>query len=88
MKMIDILRHFLRGERLGNWPLHLQVILEMLAFFAASGHYNYLKSCYIYLQEMVKLQVSHPDVYNHFAMVFMSFEEVTLSGLVSPVIML
>ena len=66
MKMRAILRCFLRGERSGNWPLHLQAILEMLVFFAASGHYNYLKSCYIYLQEMINLENSHPDVYYHF----------------------
>ena len=81
--MIDILRRYLRAERLGNWPLHLQTTLEMLAFFAATGHYNYLKSSYVYL-EMMDLENSHPDIYFHF-MVSMSFEEV--SGQAFQVIM-
>ena len=58
MRMIDILRRYLRGERLGNWPLHLQATLEMLAFFAATGHYNYLKSSYVYLLEMMDLETA------------------------------
>ena len=69
MRMIDILRRYLaylRGERLGNWPLHLQATLEMLAFFAATGHYNYLKSSYVYLLEMMDLENSHPDIYFQF----------------------
>ena len=69
MRMIDILRRYLaylRGECLGNWPLHLQATLEMLAFFAATGHYNYLKSSYVYLLEMMDLENSHPDIYFQF----------------------
>ena len=84
--MIDILRRYLRAERLGNWPLHLQTTLEMLAFFAATGHYNYLKSSYVYLMEMMDLENSHPDIYFHF-MVSMLFEEVIGSGQAFQVIM-
>ena len=51
---------------MGNWPLHLQATLEMLAFFAATGHYNYLKSSYVYLLEMMDLENSHPDIYFQF----------------------
>ena len=38
----------------------------MLPFFAASGHNHYLKSSYMYLQEMNDLETTHPDVYFHF----------------------
>lgn len=66
MEMIDLLRKFLKGERMGDWELHLQCLRDMLPYFAASGHNLYLKSVYIYLQKMLKLETQHPEVYRHF----------------------
>ena len=66
MKTTDILRLYLRAERLGNWHPHLRATKEMLRYFAASGHNHYLKSSYLYLQEMSDLEIHHPDVYYHF----------------------
>ena len=66
MDMIDLLRQYIRAERLGNWQLHLNTTMEMLPYFAASGHNNYLKSSHIYLQKMQQLPQTHPDVYHHF----------------------
>ena len=37
MEMIDLLRKFVKAERLGDWDLHLQSLHEMLPYFAASG---------------------------------------------------
>ncbi|CAG2195139.1 unnamed protein product [Mytilus edulis] len=37
-EMVQVLRQFIKAERTGNWPLHLQSIQEMLPFLAASGH--------------------------------------------------
>ena len=64
--MIDILRRYIRAERTGNWELHLQTLSEMLLFLATSGHNNYTKSVWIYLQQMSHLQKDHPEVYEHF----------------------
>ena len=36
---------FMKAQRTGNW-------LEMLPFFASSGHYLYAKSAYLYLQKL------------------------------------
>ena len=66
MSMIDLLRHFLRAERLGNWSLYLRSLFNMLPYFAASGHGLYLKSIHLYLQEMSKLPEQHPEVYRQF----------------------
>ncbi len=66
MKMIDILRMFLKAERTGNWALHLQAVHDMLPYFAASGHNLYAKSAHIYLQMMQELPQTHPDVYKSF----------------------
>jgi len=66
MDMIGILRRYIRAERTGNWELHLQTLSEMLPFLAASGHNNYTKSVWIYLQQISHLQEDHPEVYEHF----------------------
>ena len=66
MKMIDILRRFIKAERIGNWNLHLQAVQEMLPYSTASGHNLYAKSAYMYLQKMQKLPESHPDVHSSF----------------------
>ena len=52
MKMLDILRQFIKAERMGNWRLHLKATYEMLPYFAASRHNLYAKSAYIYYQMM------------------------------------
>ena len=66
MDMVDLLRTFIRGERLGDWSLHLYSLYGMLPYFAAAGHNLYLKSVYIYLTKMMKLKETHPEVYEHF----------------------
>ena len=43
MNMIDIMKKFIRAERLGNWHLHLEATKQMLPYIAATGHNNYLK---------------------------------------------
>ena len=62
MNIIDILRKYIRGERTGNWALHLQAMQDMLPYMAASGHNLYTKSVRVYLQEMSNLKAEHPDV--------------------------
>ena len=42
----------------------------MLPFFAAAGHNLYAKSARIYLQKMLKLEATHPEVYANFSQVF------------------
>jgi len=39
----------------------------MLPYFAAAGHHHYLKSGYMYLQQMCNLNETHPDVYKAFS---------------------
>ena len=63
MDMNDILRQFIKAERTGNWGLHLKAMKDMLLFFAAAGHNLYMKSGYIYLQQMTELQETNPEIY-------------------------
>jgi len=66
MKLIDIVREFLRSESTGDWLLNLQAMRDMLPYLAASGHNLYTKSLYIYLQKMNKLQETNSELYNKF----------------------
>jgi len=63
MEMVDILRMFIKAERTANWELHLQVVSQMLPYFAASGHNLYTKCAYLYLQSMKSLKDKNPEVY-------------------------
>ena len=64
--MVQILCKFIKAERTGNWALHLQDVHNMLPYFAAAGHNLYTKSAYLYLQSMLALEETHPEVYRSF----------------------
>ena len=66
MKMLDIVRNFIKAERTGNWELHLQSVYDMIPYFAATGHRLYAKSAHVYLQNMLSLPVTHPEVHKKF----------------------
>ncbi|KAG1687728.1 hypothetical protein GQR58_008303 [Nymphon striatum] len=70
MKMMEILRKFLKGERLGLWELHMTAMYEMMPYLAASGHNLYTKSLHVYLQHMTKLPETFPEVHRHFSQGF------------------
>ena len=62
LEMVDILCAFIKGERTGDWNLHLQSMTNMLPFLASPGHFNYLKSVSLYLQKMEDLEITHPSL--------------------------
>lgn len=64
--MIKLLKQFIKGERTGNWDLHLQCMNAMLPYFASTGHNLYAKSVHVYLSQMQNLHIDHPDVYQSF----------------------
>ena len=66
IKMLGILRKFVKAERTGNWMLHLQTVRDMLPYFAATGHNAYTKSGHIYLSRMANLKHSDSHVHTHF----------------------
>ena len=65
-KMMDILRIFLKGERMGIWELHIQAMYEMMPYLAASGHNVHTKCIHVYLQQIHKLHETHPEVSKQF----------------------
>ena len=66
MPAIEIFLRFIKAERTSDWDLHLKTVREMMPFFIISGHHLYAKSCHLYLQEMIELQKTHPDVHKQF----------------------
>ena len=66
INMVDIFLEFIKAERIGDFKLHLKVVNNMLPYFAASGHIHYMKSVYIYVQSMIQLEETNPDVYAKF----------------------
>ena len=82
MKCIEIFIRFLEAERTSNWKLHLNVAHEMIPFFFASGHYLYAKSTFLYLQTMLNLETTHPDIYKLFEKGYTQYVVVIDYGLV------
>ena len=66
LDMVSILQRFITTERMANWKLHLQIVQDMLPYFAASGNSIYAKSAYVYLSIMLCLPETHPDAHRKF----------------------
>ena len=63
---MDILRMFLKGERMSIRELHIQAMYEIMPYLVASGHNLYTKCIHVYLQQIHKLHETHPEVSRHF----------------------
>ena len=66
LDMVDILCNFIKGERTGDFQLHLTSCVCMLPFLAAAGHFNYVKSVMLYLQKMEDLKTTNSNLYQRF----------------------
>ena len=64
--MISIVCKSIKAQRIGNWLLHLEAVTDMLPYFAASGHYLYLKLASLYLQSLHELETTNPTVFDYF----------------------
>ena len=65
-RMVDLLWHFIRGERTGNWMLHIHSMYKMPPYFAASGHNLYQEiSAFVSTKNDTSARW-HPEVYRHF----------------------
>ena len=64
--MVEVAQELIEADRTGSWQIHPHAISECLPIFAAAGHANYLKSGYLYLQNMNKLQTSSNVVFQKF----------------------
>ena len=57
-KTLEIVRMLIFADRTGDWELHKNAIN-----LAAAGHHNYIKSAYLYLQNMLNLETINPSAY-------------------------
>lgn len=57
---------FVRGQRVGDWPLTLSACDEMCRWFFAFGHTNYARWMPVFLKDMAQLPESHPSVHQAF----------------------
>ena len=64
IEMVDLLQLNIAAERSGNWENYLASLKEMLPYFAATGHNNYTRCVYWFVQEMT--ENLNPLVVNHF----------------------
>ena len=65
--LINLVRDFIRADRLSDWRLHIDSVSNSLPIFAAAGHHKFTKSAYLYLQSMLALKENNPEVYKNFS---------------------
>lgn len=65
--MVMILLQFIKAEHTGNWNLHLSSTAAMIPHFFAMDRTNYARWMPIYLADMHKLEVRHPNVFKEFS---------------------
>ncbi len=71
LEIVSTLPQFIRAERVGDWVLHLQTFMDMLAYMAAYDYVNYTRSGDIYLIDMMQQEQTAPEVYEeHMADLF------------------
>ncbi|KAJ8021223.1 hypothetical protein HOLleu_38359 [Holothuria leucospilota] len=64
--MVQLLLHFIRATREGNWELHLSSTRSMIPWYFAYDRVNYARYLPAYWLEMCSLQKDHPAIYAEF----------------------
>ena len=72
--MLAVARTLVKAFRTGSSDMHLGGISKCLPIFAAAGHFNYLKSAYLYLPDMTQLWSANSE------RCCMLYDEVTDTG--------
>lgn len=65
-EMTNIIKRFVKAERVGDWEGHLKEIENMLPYTVVSKHTNYMSCLPLYLKEMKELPSKHHEVYTNF----------------------
>ena len=63
---ISIVQQFIWAEWASGWKLHVEITKHMLKLSAATGHNNYAKTCWLYLQSAKWLEKDHPHIFEQF----------------------
>ncbi|KAJ8883705.1 hypothetical protein PR048_015559 [Dryococelus australis] len=59
-------KKLITADSTGSFPLHIEGISASLLVFASTGHFNYTMAAYLHLQNMIKLEKTHPDIFVKF----------------------
>ncbi|KAG0723221.1 hypothetical protein GWK47_043072 [Chionoecetes opilio] len=63
IKPVFIMMMFIRAEREGDWPLHLEALTLMMPYFYATGHVHYARYGLFYLRSMEALPTKVLDLF-------------------------
>ncbi|KAG0698661.1 hypothetical protein GWK47_025997 [Chionoecetes opilio] len=63
IKPVFIMMMFIRAEREGDWPLHLEAFTLMMPYFYAAGHVHYARYGLFYLRSMEALPTKVLDLF-------------------------
>ena len=62
--MVKLVKCLIKAQRVGDFPLYLKTLKDMLPFFASSGHWNYTRCVYLYIQDMTDLQEKNKTLFD------------------------
>ena len=66
LHLVSHLENLIQSDREGNWNLQVQAIQDLLPLFAAFDSTNYLRWCFLYLEDMRRLPEIAPEVHSEF----------------------
>ena len=66
LNMVKLLLNAISAERRADWNLHLETFREMLKYDRAFDHFKYFKWGSIYIMDMLRLPIDHPDLHERF----------------------
>lgn len=66
--MVKLLLDCVKTDREGNWNLHNNVVKRMILYCVLFNHYNYVRGCVMYLDDMSDLPLELENVFQgHFS---------------------
>ena len=66
IQLMEILKDLVRADYEGNWSLHLHTAQRLLSLFAVFDKTNYLHWCSLYLEDILTVEETAPDVHSKF----------------------
>ena len=66
IQMVQVLLHYIKSKRVGDWDLHMQASEHMLYWFHAYDRINYARHFSYNWATQQNLRESHPIIYQEF----------------------
>ena len=65
-KIVELIKLAIVSDREGNWPLHVQVVGELLPIFREFDCVHYTRYASYYYEQIIKLEEEQPELYRRF----------------------